>query len=124
MPELLRVTPFLLVADMDRALRFYVDVLGFEARVRSADYAFVIRDAAALRLIPPGPGVDLSDPARQIHCYIDVRDVDALHAECAPRLAGLPKGRVRPPFDTAYGQREFHVIDEDVTLLSFGQPIG
>ncbi len=29
---------------------------------------------------------------------------------------------VRAPFDTDYGQREFHVIDPDVLLLSFGEP--
>ncbi len=35
----------------------------------------------------------------------------------------LPAGRFRPLFDTAYGQREFHVIDPDALLISFGERI-
>ncbi|MGE4185814.1 MAG: hypothetical protein AB7E81_12590, partial [Hyphomicrobiaceae bacterium] len=55
--------------------------------------------------------------------YIDVDDVDALYAELAPQLAALPAGRVRAPFDQPYGQRELHVIDEDCSLIFFGQRI-
>jgi len=33
----------------------------------------------------------------------------------------LPEGRVRAPFNQPYGQREFHVIDEDSLLLFFGE---
>ena len=39
------------------------------------------------------------------------------------RLDPLPKGRVRAPFNQDYGQREFHVIDEDCTLIFFGEAI-
>jgi hypothetical protein len=35
----------------------------------------------------------------------------------------LPDGRVRAPFDQPYGQREFHVLDEDGTLVFFGEAI-
>ena len=40
-----------------------------------------------------------------------------------PELANLPEGRVRAPFDQAYGHREFHVADEDCTLILFGEAI-
>ena len=38
-------------------------------------------------------------------------------------LGALPKGRVRPPFTQDYGQREFHVADEDCTLVMFGETV-
>ncbi|WP_316014522.1 VOC family protein [Roseobacter sp. HKCCA0434] len=123
MPRLTQITPFVLTADMDRALRFYREVLGFALGFRDDNYAFIRRDAVALRLLQVEEGMDLSDPARQQHCYIDVEDLDGLHAEMKPMLDTLPEGRVRAPFDTYYGQREFHVIDEDALLISFGQKI-
>ena len=55
--------------------------------------------------------------------YIDVDGIDDLYAELAPGLADLPQGRVRAPFDQPYLQREFHVIDEDGTLIFFGEDI-
>ncbi len=55
--------------------------------------------------------------------YIDVDGIDELFESLHPGLANLPEGRVRPPFDQPYQQREFHVIDEDGTLVFFGQDI-
>ena len=55
--------------------------------------------------------------------YIDVDDVDGLYESLKSGLADLPEGRVRPPFDQPYLQREFHVLDEDGTLVFFGQDI-
>ena len=49
--------------------------------------------------------------------------IDALYARLAPKLERLAQGRVRPPFDRAYGMREFHVKDPDGCLLLFGEPI-
>ncbi|MEM8627260.1 MAG: VOC family protein [Pseudomonadota bacterium] len=119
-----QITPFLPVRSLDRALQFYVDTLGFSCTFRMDDsYAFVRREGGALRLLSADPDTDLTDEARQLMVYVDVHDVDALYAQLTPRLSTLPSGRVRAPFDTTYGQREFHVIDEDVTILMFGQAI-
>ncbi|MEN0086849.1 MAG: hypothetical protein AAF737_00255 [Pseudomonadota bacterium] len=86
-------------------------------------YAFLRRDSAAIRLLQASSDLDLSSPDRENSCYIDVDDVDALYAELKGSLDSLPKGRVRPPFDQDYGQREFHMHDEDCTLLFFGTAI-
>ena len=79
------------------------------------------RDAVAVRLVEVSGDVDLSHPERQGSFYIDVEGLDALYAALKPKLDVLPEGRVRAPFDQAYGQREFHVIDEDCTLVFFGE---
>ena len=117
----LDVTPLVPVADLDASVAFYRDALGFEAvRVVPGAYAYLRRDGAALRLQRAGPGVDLSDRAMQLACYVDVDDVDALWEELRPALAALPEGRVRAPFDRGGGRREFHVVDEDAMLALFG----
>lgn len=123
MPRLIQITPFVMVSDMAKSLAFYTDVLGFSCTFQAANYAFVRRDAAALRLLEAEPDCNLHDPLRQQHCYIDVDDVDALYLELRPALDSLPAARVRALFDTYYGQREFHVIDLDALLISFGMTI-
>jgi len=123
MANLKSITPFVPVTDMEKSVDFYQRVLGFKARIKTEFYSYVERDSIALRLIRAGADKDMSHPDSQVHCYVDVSDLDNLYAELEPELTKLPQGRVRAPFDTDYGQREFHVIDPDVLLISFGEPI-
>ncbi|MAS05232.1 MAG: glyoxalase/bleomycin resistance/extradiol dioxygenase family protein [Ahrensia sp.] len=123
MAHMTRITRFALTADLDAEISFFTDILSFECSYRADNYAFVRRDAVALRLIEVGPQIDLADERRQNSCYIDVEGIDALYAELKPKLDMLPPGRVRAPFDQDYGQREFHVIDEGAMLIFFGEPV-
>jgi catechol 2,3-dioxygenase-like lactoylglutathione lyase family enzyme len=118
-----QITPFVPCTSLERQIGFYRDVLGFTLGFEAANYAFLRRDAVAVRLVEVSGDVDLGHPERQGSFYIDVDDVDALWAGMAGRLAALPEGRVRAPFDQPYGQREFHVADEDCTLVFFGAPV-
>lgn len=123
MTRLKQITPLVPVADVNRSVAFFCNMLGFAVGSQSEDYAYLQRDDVGIRLVQVGPGVDTHDPKRQLACYIDVEGLDALFEELKPNLDKLPKGRVRAPFDQPYGQREFHVIDEDALLLFFGEPI-
>jgi len=123
MVQLTNITPFVVVSNIEDSIAFYKDVLGFSVQVSNDFYAFMLRDTVGLRLILAGEGKDLTDSNAQQHCYIDVDDIDDLYEELEPNLSQLPEGRVRPPFNTDYGQREFHVIDNDVLLISFGGAI-
>lgn len=76
-----------------------------------------------MRLIEVDSNVDLSTPDREGSFYIDVEDIDALFADMKSALDALPEGRVRAPFNQPYNQREFHVADEDCTLIFFGEAI-
>lgn len=118
-----RITPFVPCRSLDAQVSFYCDILGFSLGFRADNYAFLHRDDVAVRLIEVDATVDLSDPARQGSFYIDVNGLDALFDSLEPALDTLPKGRVRAPFDQDYGQREFHVIDEDCTLVFFGERV-
>ncbi|MEO1205560.1 MAG: VOC family protein [Pseudomonadota bacterium] len=123
MAEMARITPMVPVTNLDKSISFFENVLGFKATYRQENYAFLRRDAIGIRMLEAAPGTDLSDPRRQVACYIDVLGLDDLYAELKSQLDALPKGRVRPPFTQDYGQREFHVIDEDALLIFFGEPI-
>ncbi|MEM7524245.1 MAG: VOC family protein [Pseudomonadota bacterium] len=119
--KMTQITPFIPCTKLDAQLGFYAGVLGFTVGFQAENYAFLKRDAVAVRLVEVFSDVDLSHPERQGSFYIDVKGIDALYASLEPRLAALPAARVRAPFDQDYGQREFHVADEDCTLVCFGE---
>jgi catechol 2,3-dioxygenase-like lactoylglutathione lyase family enzyme len=118
-----QVTPFLIVEDLEQALRFFVDILGFAVLLRHSDYAYVHRETVGFRIWEQH-GLNGAPPGnRRVAYYIDVRDVDALYLELKPKLDTLPKGDVYGPVDQHYGQREFMVLAPDGNLLTFGQAI-
>ncbi|MEM9810963.1 MAG: VOC family protein, partial [Pseudomonadota bacterium] len=117
------ITPFVPCTRLDNQVAFYRDTLGFTLGFQADNYAYMRRDQAAIRLVEVDADIDLSDPKREQSFYIDVEGLDALYVSMKPKLDGLPEGRVRAPFDQDYGQREFHVLDEDGTLIFFGEPI-
>ena len=119
--RLRQVTPFVPCTSLQRQIGFYRDILGFSLGFQAENYAFIRRDDVALRLVEVWDTVDLSHPEREGSFYLDVDGLDDLFALMKPKLDTLAKGRVRPPFNQDYGQREFHVKDEDCTLIFFGE---
>ncbi|MEM8664496.1 MAG: VOC family protein [Pseudomonadota bacterium] len=111
------------VADVHRTVAFYADVLGFEARLvtEDASFAIAVHGEAAIHFVHTDSAEVLKATANNISIYIWVRNIDALFTQLQPKLATLPDGRVRPPFDQPYGMREFHVKDPDGCLLLFGE---
>lgn len=116
-----QVTPFVPVADLGRSIRFYEQTLGFRCTFRADNYAYIRRGTVALRLLECP--AEVAEAAKNQQCYIDVDGIDALFDSLRAPLSALPSGRVRPPFDQDYGQREFHVLDEDGFLLMFGETL-
>jgi catechol 2,3-dioxygenase-like lactoylglutathione lyase family enzyme len=124
MSNFIQLTGFLYVDNLERALTFFNDILGFETLFRRVDYAYVHRETAGFRIWEQ-TGADAPPPGtRRFAYYIDVRDVDGLYAELKPRLDTLPKGDVHGPMDKSYGQRELLVLAPDGNLIAFGQAIG
>lgn len=121
--RLARITPFVPCSTLARQVGFYCDLLGFTVGFQARNYAFLQRGDVAIRLIEVAAGIDLTAPEREMSFYIDVEGIDALYRSPEPGLSTLPEGRVRGPFNQDYGQREFHVLDEDCTLVFFGQAI-
>jgi catechol 2,3-dioxygenase-like lactoylglutathione lyase family enzyme len=121
MPMLRDVSPFLRVPDIDGAIVFFTDTLGFTLGFRAGTYAYVHRDQVAFRMVEDEVRPPLSDG--RYASYMDVDDADALYAELKPKLDLLPPGRVCPPSDMAYGQRDFWVIGPDGDIIAFGSPL-
>ncbi len=121
--QLLQLTPFVLCSSLDAQIEFYTQRLGFSCTFRQDNYAFLRRDPVAIRLLECPPRQDGRALGDEQSFYVDVKGIDSLFESLRPRLEELPEGRVRPPFDQPYQQREFHVLDEDGTLVFFGEDI-
>jgi catechol 2,3-dioxygenase-like lactoylglutathione lyase family enzyme len=119
MSKFIHVTPFMHVDNLDRALAFFTDILGFETPLRVADYAYVQREAVGFRILQQTGNEGAPPGNRRFAYYIDVRDVDQLYRELKPKLDMLPKGDVYGPVDPSYGQRELLVLAPDGNLLAF-----
>lgn len=123
-PMLLGLRPMLAVTDLARTVRFYVEKLGFNCSGMHGNppvWAEVERDGQAFMFnTPPKSHVERDVPRSskdyQIY-YIDVDDVEALHAEFRGRGAGVTDLRV-----AVYGMKEFEVRDPDDHWIWFGAP--
>lgn len=118
MPNIHQVTPFMRVPELDAAVAFFVDTLGFTVGFRGGEYAYVHRDGAAFRIVEDEPLPPRGNG--RYTSYIDVADVEALYTELKPKLDLLPAGHVSPLCNQPYGQREFAVIGPDGDLIGFG----
>lgn len=123
MANFIQITPFITVENLERAIAFFTDILGFEVTLRFRDYAFVRRETVGFRLWEQSEGNPAPMGNRRFAYYIDVHDVDALYAELKPKLDTLPQGDVDGPVDQSYGQRELLVLAPDGNLIAFGQLI-
>lgn len=118
-----RITPFMHVPDIEAAVKFFTDILGFECRFRQGVYAYVQRETAAFRL-KENVGDEGAPPGNRRFCYyIDVHDVDAMAEELRPKASLLNDGDIYGPIDQIYGQRELMVVAPDGNLLVFGQDV-
>jgi catechol 2,3-dioxygenase-like lactoylglutathione lyase family enzyme len=124
MSNFVQITPFMHVQDLESAVRFFTEILGFEVHWRMANYAYVHRETVGFRLMEE-KGPDGAPPGnRRFAYYIDVRDVDQLYAELKPKLDTLPAEDVHGPADKHYWQRELLVVAPDGNLIAFGHAIG
>ena len=122
MTQFEQVTPFLHVPDLQKALDFFTDILGFTVPFRQDGYAYIHRETVGFRLLEAEEN-QAAAGRRRFAYYIDVRDVDALYAELKPKLDTLPPGDVHGPADKPYGQRELLVLAPDGELIVFGMEI-
>ena len=124
MATLTGVSPVLLVSDLDRAVAYYRDQLGFECDVYGdpQDFATATRDDATIlfalcpdstRIVPNWRIVD-----KVWNAYIRVDDVESVYAEVQQRGAAIDYTL----YDAPSGFREFGVQDPDGHDIAFGQP--
>lgn len=123
MTKVHQITPFLHVPDMEAALKFFCDTLGFEAKYRESNYAYVELGGCGLRLLEDSHRKLTPDRKARVGVYIDVSNVDELHTQLRGSLDRLPRADVELLQDKPWKQREFQVRMPDGDWLTFGQPV-
>ena len=127
MPHFQKLTPNLLVANVERSLAFYIDTLGFErgltvpeqspfvfASVTGGSVEIFFNDAAgAIKEYPGFGGKPIGATGTM---YIEVEGVDALHDRLK---ATVPI--VMPLVTQFYGMREFAIEDPDGYVITFAE---
>ena len=120
-----KLTPNLLVANVERSLAFYEEVLGFErgftvpeqspfvfASVTGGPVEIFFNDAAsAIKEYPAFGGKALGATGTM---YIEIEGVDALHDRLKPTVP-----IVMPLVTQFYGMREFAIEDPDGYVITF-----
>ena len=129
--RLSETVPVLAVRDLERAVAFYAEQLGFAARHRASGFAIVRRDAAELPLTqlsdegwrgradfaerPVVSGAESFLPGTGAF-RVRVEGVDAVLTEYHAKGLLRPRACVR---DQWWGDRDFPLVDCDGNLLTF-----
>ena len=113
-PRFEAISPRLPAIDVDEALKYYCDQLGFQLGWKWGDpvtHANVCRDSISLDLIasPPKIGPALA--------YIQLTGVDDYYSELKQRNVEVGDLGNRP-----YGMRDFELVDPSGNRLAFGEP--
>ncbi|MGH2514106.1 MAG: VOC family protein [Ktedonobacterales bacterium] len=125
MPTYTKLTPNLMVEDVDATVDFYRDVLGFTLAAtapdqRPFDWAMVNSGGAELMFQSRAslggevPILRDRDIGGALTFYVEVEDIEALFAHVKDRLA-----IVVDLHDTFYGAREFAAQDPNGYILGF-----
>lgn len=111
--------PLLLVDDLNRAVSFYTEKLGFTCQfVYEGFYAAVARNMSVIHLkCAPKTVADRANRQQNGHLdvYIEVDDAAVLHHEFTDRLAPISQSLARQAWQTI----DFQVTDPDGYVLCF-----
>jgi predicted enzyme related to lactoylglutathione lyase len=111
-----------MVRDVPRAIRFYQSI-GFALKgqddPQDPKYAVILRDGVELHLQWHDAKEWTYPNDRPTYRFL-VRDVDGLFSQFA---ATIVNPDIKPPFDSPWGTREFHLRDPDLNGLQFYRPL-
>ncbi|HXB58406.1 MAG TPA: glyoxalase superfamily protein [Candidatus Acidoferrales bacterium] len=112
------VTPVFKVANLDKALSHYKDVLGFAEDFRIGNYAGVKLGSVSMHLAEQSEDDDgeYAKPIGGSTAYVLCDEVDSYFADIKNKGAVVKY----PPKNWPYGMRDFRVTDPDGNHISFG----
>ena len=113
MPRLARIAPELPAADLEKALTYYEQKLGFQVAMRMPQYAVVERDGIALHLFADG------QEHSKLGVHIFTPDLEMLFAELRNNGAEIAQAIERKP----WGNRDFRVSDDFGNTLKFTEEL-
>ena len=120
--EIQELVPQLRTTDLERAIRFYTEKLGFALAFRYQDfYAGVScgERTIHLKLVDdPDPGIDFVRRGQHLHLHFGVRDIEAAFRQVGEAGVKVVEGIS----DRPWGTTEFVIEDPDGHTLYFGSP--
>jgi uncharacterized glyoxalase superfamily protein PhnB len=114
-----RLMPLLRTRNLEQAVAFYRDRLGFECTQQTSDWVFVERDDITLMIALPNAHEPFDRPCFTGSLYFSTDDVDQLW-----RAVKDHTEIVYPLEDFDYGMGEFAIRDSNGYCLQFGKEIG
>jgi catechol 2,3-dioxygenase-like lactoylglutathione lyase family enzyme len=116
-----KMSPQLLVADIERSIEFYTKKLGFQVDFRYEDfYAGIIKDGYSihLKLDESSKQIERKRESEDVDIIFSVDNIEGLYEEISNRSVEFTQS-LR---DMAYG-KEFYVADPDGHIIAFlGEP--
>ena len=113
-----KMSPQLLVSDLDSSMEFYTEKLGFDVDFRHEDfYSGVIKEGYSIHLKLGNPLRNERQNKRDnedLDIVFSVQGIEDLYEEYSARSVEF----TQPLRDMAYG-KEFYVVDPDGYLLGF-----
>jgi catechol 2,3-dioxygenase-like lactoylglutathione lyase family enzyme len=108
----------LATGDMDAALAFYQEVLGFTPVRRSPAYSIVQRDGLTIHFQRAAGEEVLRSMREHTEIYIEVRGIHALWENVK---AFKDRYKIRDLLERDYGMTEFHIVDPSGVLVFVGE---
>jgi catechol 2,3-dioxygenase-like lactoylglutathione lyase family enzyme len=113
-----KMSPQLLVADIDRSIEFYTKKLGFDIDFRYDDfYAGIIKDGYSIHLKSGKPSLEERQNRRKnqdLDVVFSVDGIEDLYEELSGKSVEFTQLLRKMP----YG-KEFYIVDPDGYIISF-----
>ena len=114
------LSPIIAVADMQRSIDFYTEVLGFDVTRHSDAYSILTKGAASLHFTRADDPSVLDTTRGHTSIYLEVEAIASLWSHVSQFR---DRYKIRDLFDREYGMREFHIIDPDDCLIFVGEQL-
>ncbi len=119
-PRFTSFAPQFLVDDLDRAVAFYRDVLGFAFGAPwGGFYAIGRRDGLELHLKEAPKNLAERRHRREnehLDAYAGVEEIDAFYEQCFAKGARI----LKPLAETSWGTKDFYLEDPEGYIIGFG----
>jgi catechol 2,3-dioxygenase-like lactoylglutathione lyase family enzyme len=113
-----KMSPQILVTDIEDSIEFYTQKLGFDLAFRYEDfYAGIIKDGYSIHLKSGKPSIEERKNKREngdLDIVFSVKAIEDLYEEFVNKSVEI----IQPLCDRPYG-KEFYIADPDGHILSF-----
>jgi uncharacterized glyoxalase superfamily protein PhnB len=122
-PRLASIAPQFLVDDLDGAIAYYRDVLGFTFGAPwDGFYAIGERDGVEIHLKEaPKNAAERTHRRDNEHldAYVRVKGIDTFYAQCVAKGANI----LKPLAEMPWGTKDFFLADPEDYIIAFGETI-